>query len=168
MLVTFVVEKMMLCFSSGKLTRLSFLITKWHTVWKLWKFTLTLFWQKSRESNGFSKEVTNELISRIIYQQDVRVNFSILNTVCFFSFTWGRNLNPKSGAIRVLNADKTMTFLIYLWDIPFCQSCLKVLSNLEILYIVRRRRKGWLFFQSCENSYLGKFFCKKITIVANC
>ena len=91
------------------------------------------------------KLCTKELFSRIIYQQDVRVNFSILNTVCFFSFTWGRNLNPKSGAIRVLNADKTMTFLIYLWDIPFCQSCLKVLSNLEILYIVRRR-KGWHFF----------------------
>ena len=28
------------------------------TVWKLRKFTLTLFWQKSRESNGFTKEIT--------------------------------------------------------------------------------------------------------------
>ena len=29
-----------------------------NTVWKLWKFTLTYFWQKIRESNGFTKEIT--------------------------------------------------------------------------------------------------------------
>ena len=28
------------------------------TVWKLQKFSLTLFWQKFRESNGFTKEIT--------------------------------------------------------------------------------------------------------------
>ena len=33
-------------------------------MWKLRKFTLTLFWQKFRESNGFTKEVTLKLISR--------------------------------------------------------------------------------------------------------
>ena len=29
-----------------------------HTVWKLRKITLTHFWQKFRESNGFTKEIT--------------------------------------------------------------------------------------------------------------
>ena len=28
------------------------------TVWKFQKFTLTLFWQKFRENNGFTKEIT--------------------------------------------------------------------------------------------------------------
>ena len=32
------------------------------TVWKFWKFSLTLFWQKFRESNGFTKQITKELI----------------------------------------------------------------------------------------------------------
>ena len=26
-----------------------------HTVWKIWKFSLTHFWQKFRETNGFTK-----------------------------------------------------------------------------------------------------------------
>ena len=34
------------------------------TVWKLRKFTLTLFFIKIRESNDFTTEVTQELISR--------------------------------------------------------------------------------------------------------
>ena len=33
------------------------------TVWKLREFSLTLFWQKFRESNVYTKEITNELIS---------------------------------------------------------------------------------------------------------
>ena len=33
-------------------------------VWNLRKFSLTLFWQKFRESNVFTKEITNKLISR--------------------------------------------------------------------------------------------------------
>ena len=37
------------------------------TVWKLRKFSLTHFWQKFREINGFTKEVTKELISRNIF-----------------------------------------------------------------------------------------------------
>ena len=28
------------------------------TVWKLRKFTVTLFWQRFRESNGFTREIT--------------------------------------------------------------------------------------------------------------
>ena len=30
----------------------------WNTVWKLQKSTLTHFWQKFRESNGLTKEIT--------------------------------------------------------------------------------------------------------------
>jgi len=33
-------------------------------VWKLRKFSVTLFWQKFRESNVFTIEIINELISR--------------------------------------------------------------------------------------------------------
>jgi len=36
-------------------------------VWKLRKFSLTLFLTKFRQSNGFAKEVTKELISRNIF-----------------------------------------------------------------------------------------------------
>ena len=50
------------------------------TVLKLWKFTLTLSLQKFRESNVFTKEVKEELISRNILL--VRVNFLFLHTVC--------------------------------------------------------------------------------------
>ena len=32
--------------------------TVWSTVWKLRKFTLTLFWQKFHESDIFTKEIT--------------------------------------------------------------------------------------------------------------
>ena len=32
------------------------------TVWKLWKFTVTFLWQKFRENNVFTKEITKELI----------------------------------------------------------------------------------------------------------
>ena len=42
------------------------------TVWKLWKFTVTHLWQKFRENNVFTKEVTKELIWR---------NFSFFHTV---------------------------------------------------------------------------------------
>ena len=34
------------------------------TVWKLWKFTLTFFWQKFCENNCFTKDITKELIWR--------------------------------------------------------------------------------------------------------
>ena len=33
-----------------------------NTMWKLWNFSLTLFRQKFRESNGFTKQITKELI----------------------------------------------------------------------------------------------------------
>ena len=49
------------------------------TVWKSWNFSLTLFQQKFRESNGFTKQITKELIWRNIFS--VRPNFSFFHTV---------------------------------------------------------------------------------------
>ena len=46
-----------------------------HAVWKLRKFSLTLFWQKIRESKSFTKE----LISRVFFS--VREIFSFFHTV---------------------------------------------------------------------------------------
>ena len=46
------------------------------TVWILRKFTLTHFWQKIRESNGFTKEVTREMISRNFFQWEWIFRFS--------------------------------------------------------------------------------------------
>ena len=54
-------------------------------LWKLWKFSLTLFWQKFRETNSFTKEIT-KLIWRNIFS--VRVNFS-------FSTPWFTNCSDK-------------------------------------------------------------------------
>ena len=47
----------------------------WDTVWKLWKFTRTFFWQIFREINAFTKE----LIWRNIFS--MRVNFAFFHTV---------------------------------------------------------------------------------------
>ena len=60
------------------------------TVWKLRKFSLTLFWQNFRESNVFTKENTKELISRNFFS--VRENFSFFHTVALLqdSFNWFR------------------------------------------------------------------------------
>ena len=45
--------------------KLNVMVLFHHTVvWKLQKFTFTLFWQKFRENNAFAKQVTKELISR--------------------------------------------------------------------------------------------------------
>ena len=50
-----------------------------YTVWKMLQFSLTHFWQKIREINGFTKEITKELIWRNIFL--VRLNFSFFHTV---------------------------------------------------------------------------------------
>ena len=55
-----------------------FAISKGCTVWKLWKFTVTLFLQKFRESIVFTKVNTKELISRNFFW--VTVNFSFFHT----------------------------------------------------------------------------------------
>ena len=49
------------------------------TVLKSRKFTLTLFWQKFRQSNVFTKESTKKVIWRNIFS--VRINFSFFHTV---------------------------------------------------------------------------------------
>ena len=130
--------------------------------------TLTLLWQKSRESNGFSKEVTKELISRIIYQQDVRVNFSILNTVCFFSFTWGRNLNPKSGAIRVLNAECRWDYDVS--DLSLRHSILSIMfeSTVKFGNIIHseEEEEGLTFFSKVVRiPTLANFFVKRLLLL---
>ena len=49
-----------------------------HTVvWKLRKFTLTLFWQKFRENNVFTKEITKELIWRSIFWWKLILRFPL-------------------------------------------------------------------------------------------
>ena len=45
-------------------------------VWKLLRFSLTHFWQKFRESNDFTKELTNEAIWRNIFWWDWIFRFS--------------------------------------------------------------------------------------------
>ena len=47
-------------------------------MWKLRKFTLTLFQQKFGENNDFNKEVTKELILRKNFS--VKVNFTFFHT----------------------------------------------------------------------------------------
>ena len=49
-------------------------------MWKLLRFSLIHFWQKFRESNVFTKEITKELISRKKFS--VRENFLFFHTVC--------------------------------------------------------------------------------------
>ena len=65
-----------------------FLIFPRCTVWKLPRFSLTHSWQKFRESNVFTKEITKELIWRNIFL--VRLNLSFFHTVgcdkCEFHF----------------------------------------------------------------------------------
>ena len=50
-------------------------------MWKLRKFTLTPFWQKICESNVFTREVTNELISRNIFSVGKILSFPHCDTV---------------------------------------------------------------------------------------
>ena len=52
---------------------------KTHSVEITLRFSLTHFWQKSRESNGFTKEITKELIWRNIFF--MRLNFQFFHTV---------------------------------------------------------------------------------------
>ena len=47
-----------------------------HTLWKLWNSSLTLFRQKFRESNGFTKQITKELIWRNFFQWERISRFS--------------------------------------------------------------------------------------------
>ena len=54
-------------------------VSFFHTVDTVLKFTVTHLWQKFREFNGFTKEVTKELIWRNFFS--MAVNFSFFHTV---------------------------------------------------------------------------------------
>ena len=56
-----------------------FIFPHWYHGVELRKFTLTLFWEKFRESNAFTKQITKELIWR--KKISVRVYFSFFHTV---------------------------------------------------------------------------------------
>ena len=56
---------LLLCMYVGMFSRMFFYVARinfynLHTVWKLQKFSLTLFPQKICESNGFTKEITKQ------------------------------------------------------------------------------------------------------------
>ena len=68
------------CLQKNVGEKLSNYHTVQYTVWKLQKFSLTLFLQKFRESNGFTKEITKLLIWRNFFQWDRISSFSILCT----------------------------------------------------------------------------------------
>ena len=64
------------------------------TMWKLRKFTFTLFWQKCRENNAFTKWITKELIWRKIFffifphcACDTVFLYLIFNQI-FWKFLW--------------------------------------------------------------------------------
>ena len=56
------------------------------TVWKFRKFSLTLFWQKFRESNGLTKWITKELISRNFFRWERISEISTLRAGNFGNF----------------------------------------------------------------------------------
>ena len=89
-----------------------------YTVWKLQKFTLTLFWQKIRESNAFTKWITKELIWR--KKILVRVSFSFFHSV--------------------LPLWKLRNFTSTVFSLKFCQ--INVLQKLY--YKLVWRKKNWL------------------------
>ena len=65
------------------------------TVWKLRKFTLTHFWQKFRETNVFTIEITKELFSR--EKNSLRENFAFFHTVAWlFHKTYVKSTSSKT------------------------------------------------------------------------
>ena len=81
--VTFSLKKLLKNWFHGKKFRWERILRFPHcalcTVWKLRKFSLTLFWQKFRETNSLTKEITKELVSRKKFS--VRENFTFFHTV---------------------------------------------------------------------------------------
>ena len=73
------------------------------TMWKLRKFTFTLFWQKCRENNAFTKWITKELIWRKIF-------FFHFSTLCVWHCVSVFNIQSNFLKISV----KT-TLLLYSW-----------------------------------------------------
>jgi len=64
----------------NRLTKKSWFYLSCHTVWKLRKFSLTLFSQKFRQNNDFTKEITKWLVWQNFFS--VRENFLFFHTVC--------------------------------------------------------------------------------------
>ena len=69
-------------------------VAKFYTVWKYWKFNLHrveitdiyfhAFWQKFRESNGFTKEINKQFIWLIFFQWEQIHHFSTFVLSPFF------------------------------------------------------------------------------------
>ena len=78
--------------------------TEQYTMWKLLQFSLTHFWQKFREINVFTKEITKELIRRNIFL--VRPNFSFFHTVV-------REFNLKFLKIREIDCTRKKVYRNY-------------------------------------------------------
>ena len=66
--------------------RISRFSTLCSAVWKLRKFTLTLFWQNFRESNGFTG-FTNQIVDLTKFFL-VRVNFSFFHSTALRANVW--------------------------------------------------------------------------------
>ena len=77
------------------------------TVWKLRKFSLTYFWQKFRQSNGFTKEITKELIWRNISL--ARENFSFFHTVKQWKSTIKRDYIQKFPSNQLFRTNVDLT-----------------------------------------------------------
>ena len=77
----FAIDPILLRFFAKQFSEIEAKMSPFCTVWKLREFSLTLFWRKFREINGFTKQVTKELISRNILL--VRENFSFYHTALF-------------------------------------------------------------------------------------
>ena len=82
-------------------------------------FSLTLFWQKFRETNIFTKEVTKELISRNIFS--VRENFLFFHTV--HCGNYGNLLSLKKYFVK-LSTYLVISYLLLL-SRNFCQKCVR-------------------------------------------
>ena len=94
------------------------------TVWKLRKFTLTLFWQKFRESNIFTKEITK-------YSQDP--NCRVCTAIYFGTKilpTWPNQVPTRLSIFRSLNFQLAKTVKIcHFWPNSVLKS--KTFSSLH-------------------------------------
>ena len=110
------------------------------TVWKLQKFSLTHFWQKFRESNGFTKWITKELIWRNIFL--VRVNFEFFYKVIL-------QLDLHSYHILLM-------LLCQLLDICFMTNHLNFLTDLGKFLVILKFVKEWVLLchTVCKNALI--------------
>ena len=106
-------------------------------VWKLCKLTLTLFWQKFRESNGFNKGNTKQLIWRNFLQREqiyhfgknfVKVKF-LQKSLTKYIFWWTKFFIFFFVATFTLPAHRYLTKI--LWKQHFYKQ--KKLLNKEII-----------------------------------